>query len=484
MKRLMIGSAVAIMLVANVVDVNAWPFGTGSGQSDKKTSWGHNNKDTVKMLGSYYKSSTDDATEAIGITRKFYDGLNTLNTTTKKKHARTISSCRSAWQKVDIALESIQHKRKVDDIVPDCKDALNAVVKSTSDLAALVGEEAFKPLRKLFEKWPSAPDASSSSDKSGAAKAIYDLYEAIQGLAEPIVFNRKTVVSSEIPRLTTPIVSAGGTITIPPPPPRRAPSPRLTTPIVSAGGTITIPPPPPRRTSSSDVDYSHNLYDESKVLSGSALNKRIARRNKAENDVDYSHNLYGNGSRIPPQFLPPGGVSPNRNSSNSAPPPLPPHPYAKIMKAVKNSHYLLDDDDDDSAANAADSVSPPPSLSRSSSAPPQPLNAREGMPQSSHRRSASAGELFEKLKARKAANDARYAAAEQEAAAKKAADPAERKKAEDAKKAADMLAAGEIEQATAPKVCVIGGAAPAALGPRLAALRAQIHPDDEDDDNW
>ncbi|GHT90268.1 hypothetical protein FACS1894122_00350 [Alphaproteobacteria bacterium] len=214
MKRLLIGSAVAMMLMAGVDDANAGLFDAKGRTTGAKTTLGHNNSEVIAFFknAGYAKDKgkgdyIDEANIAIKIQKQFLADLKKFRTDkvnkTNKALVGLVETCEKGWKSVGVALESIQHARKKYDIVPDCDDARKLVKTSTEALLVdevgkgfaetcrdLINEGVADKKGELSGKWPDGPTQTavgSESSKTGDDKvltAIYNLYDTINALGE------------------------------------------------------------------------------------------------------------------------------------------------------------------------------------------------------------------------------------------------------------------------------------------------------------
>ncbi|GHT99923.1 hypothetical protein FACS1894126_6230 [Alphaproteobacteria bacterium] len=164
MKRLVIGAAIAIMLTAGIVDVDAKVAGTGSGKSNVKTRAGHNNADTTKLFEEYYSDAKKDAEKARAKLKDLKSALAKLKKE-KKAQAKEIGDFEAAAKKFGIALESIEKQRKVDDIKPDCEKAAKAYEEAAKALAKKIGSETAKKIFAPLKGCLVGPDKDPTDPK-------------------------------------------------------------------------------------------------------------------------------------------------------------------------------------------------------------------------------------------------------------------------------------------------------------------------------
>ncbi|GHU12536.1 hypothetical protein FACS189449_06360 [Alphaproteobacteria bacterium] len=175
MRKLLLGSAVTVMLAAGgVADVDAWSL-TENSRSDVKSPAGWNNSNSKKALRDYYgdESYVEDAKTARAIVKNFIAGLKAFETK-NRVYTSKVDACVKALEKiVDAALESIQRCRKTADTVPDCGDAV-AALKSTQRLVReVIKAGKVDSFPEFITEWPKAPPRRSD-ELSNAISTFYN----------------------------------------------------------------------------------------------------------------------------------------------------------------------------------------------------------------------------------------------------------------------------------------------------------------------
>ncbi|GHU12539.1 hypothetical protein FACS189449_06370 [Alphaproteobacteria bacterium] len=183
MKRLLLGSAVAIMLAAGgVADVDARP--SVSGKSSRKSPLGWNNPAAKKALTDCYdgdlKQCIDDAATAHAIAENFIAGLKNFKTK-NIRYTSKVDTCVEDWGRIKAAAESIWRIRKTADIIPDCADAIPAL-NSTRRLVKEVQKAGEIESFPSIEGWPEGPPAKPNQ----LSKGTREYYGAVNELAEDI----------------------------------------------------------------------------------------------------------------------------------------------------------------------------------------------------------------------------------------------------------------------------------------------------------
>ncbi|GHU17120.1 hypothetical protein FACS189472_03550 [Alphaproteobacteria bacterium] len=151
MKRLVIGSAIALMFAAGIVDVDAGPlFGTGSGRSapGSKHRTGWNDSTAKKQLDMDYPTHASDMAKASPALEAVIKNLEDIE---KKRFAGsdTMKPLLELLRTVAVCYESILHIRKMDDITPDTEEAA-AVVQNLLPLVQVVTDaDVYAEIAKL-----------------------------------------------------------------------------------------------------------------------------------------------------------------------------------------------------------------------------------------------------------------------------------------------------------------------------------------------
>jgi hypothetical protein len=151
MKKSLVRIAFATMFLISAVDANA-------SRSTIKTRLGWNSEETVKILRPYSTVETDaEKAEAIVAQLKnIFGGLGRSNPALKQ-YADTATE---GLKTIEIALESVKHKRKIDDIYPDCTDAIEAFGSIWEAVSALNNSGLdINGIVSLVGTWPLAPAA-------------------------------------------------------------------------------------------------------------------------------------------------------------------------------------------------------------------------------------------------------------------------------------------------------------------------------------
>ncbi|MDR3186972.1 MAG: hypothetical protein LBT63_00875 [Holosporaceae bacterium] len=150
MKKIISSIALAALFAAGVADVEAI-----GGRSSIKTALGHNNGDTVAALQGY-ANSTADAQQGRMIITNIANALTLLRT--NPTFGDVANQAIGCLEPIGIALESIENKRKIDDIQPDCTDAIQAAGRLIAALIELhrLGANT-QDIVACLVQWPIAP---------------------------------------------------------------------------------------------------------------------------------------------------------------------------------------------------------------------------------------------------------------------------------------------------------------------------------------
>jgi hypothetical protein len=187
MKKIMSSMALVALFAAGVVDVEAV-----SGRSSVKTMLGYNDSATKAALATY-ANSTVDAQRARSTVNSVTNDLTPLQA---HSNLTTIVKEAIAHLKIlDVALESIEHKRKIDDIFPDCAEAIQAAGLFVGQLIALhtAGVDTQSIVLKLID-WPIPPAATNQT-----TAAIASFYNAVKSEVARFqsVLNAPTIAQQE-----------------------------------------------------------------------------------------------------------------------------------------------------------------------------------------------------------------------------------------------------------------------------------------------
>jgi hypothetical protein len=188
MKKLVLGAALVALFGSAVVEVEA-------SRSTVKTVFGYNNKETKTAFASYPNAATD-ATTLRGQLKAMYSQLENF-AKQNQGYQTTINNFLGALKKCDIALESLEHMRKLDDIVPDFSEACQ-VLAGLQPLYGVIGATSFLSITSA------APLSIPTLPATAAAQVA-----ALQALANVQMFYRSLANALQVPTFAN--ASAGAT---------------------------------------------------------------------------------------------------------------------------------------------------------------------------------------------------------------------------------------------------------------------------------